>query len=34
MAEVEYQLLSASEKRNSLEVAERQGGHETHLLEK
>ena len=34
MDRVQYQLLSASEKRDALEVAERVHGQETHLLEK
>ena len=34
MAEVQYQLLSASEECDALEVAEREQGQETHLLEK
>lgn len=34
MAEVQHQLLSVAEKRDALEVAERQHGQETHLLEK
>ena len=34
MAEVRYTLLSATEKRDALEVAEQRGGHRTYLLEK
>ena len=34
MNKVQYWLLSASEKREALEVAERRRGQETHLLEK
>ena len=34
MAEAQYQRLSASEKRDALEVAERECSRETHLLEK
>ncbi|MDE0074724.1 MAG: nucleotidyl transferase AbiEii/AbiGii toxin family protein [Gammaproteobacteria bacterium] len=34
MAEVRYAMLSATEKRDALEVAEQRGGHRTYLLEK